>query len=121
MICSNVNTDLQIYVRECNTGKEAWENLAGHFEEKTLSKKIYWWKKLFSLRMDKNTNMETHVNNVKTIAEHLEALGKPIAEDELVMVLISSLSEDYNNLVYCSCDSEGRATHVDVCERSGHH
>ena len=43
--------------------------------------------------------MECHVNNVKTVTDHLEALDDAVAEKDLVMILISSLPEDYNNLI----------------------
>ena len=40
-ICLGVSTPLQIYVRDVNKAKDAWDNLASHFEEKTLSRKIF--------------------------------------------------------------------------------
>ena len=33
-ICLAVSTNLQIYVRNTKTSKEAWDNLSNHFEEK---------------------------------------------------------------------------------------
>ena len=98
-ICLAVSTSLQIYVRNSKTGKEAWDNLASHFEEKTLSKKIYYRRMLYSARMAKGTSMVSHVNNIKTIAEHLEAVDDPVVEKDLVMILISSLPDEYNNLI----------------------
>ena len=99
MICLAVDADLQIYVRDCKSGKEAWDSLAAHFEEKTLSKKIMYRRRLYSIRLDSNTTMEAHVNKLKDIADHLQAVDDPVAEKDLVMILISSLSEDYNNLI----------------------
>ena len=49
--------------------------------------------------MEKGTNMVTHVNNIKTIAEHLEAINDEVAGKFLVMILISSLPNEYNNLI----------------------
>ena len=99
MICLGVEADLQIYVRDCNSGKEAWDSLAAHFEEKTLSKKIMYRRKLYSIRLDSNTTMEAHVNKLKDISDHLQAVDDAVAEKDLVMILISSLSDDYNNLI----------------------
>ena len=94
--CLSVSTPLQIYVRNVKTAKEAWDSLSGHFEEKTLSRKIFYRRKLYSLRMQKNTDMVNHVNSLKTISEHLESLGDVVAEKDLVMILISSLPDEYN-------------------------
>ena len=43
--------------------------------------------------------MTEHINKLKTISEHLEALDDAVLEKDLVMILISSLPEDYNNLI----------------------
>ena len=99
LICLSVTTNLQIYVRNAKTPMEAWDSLANHFEEKTLSRKIFYRRKLYSARMEKGSDMVGHVNNLKTIAEHLEALDDAVAEKDLVMILISSLPEEFNNLI----------------------
>ena len=98
-VCLSVATNLQIYVRSANNAKEAWDNLSGHFEEKSLSKKIFYRRKLYSARMEKGTNMVTHINYVKTLSEHLESVDDPIAEKDLVIILISSLPDEYNYLI----------------------
>ena len=85
-----VSKECKIYVRSAKTSKEAWETLEKHFEEKTLSRKIMYRQKLYWLRME-NENMIEHINKLKTIAEHLEALDDAPPERELVMILLSRL------------------------------
>ena len=98
-ICLAVEDSLQIYVRNTKTSTEAWQSLANHFEEKTLSRKIKYLRQLYDARPERGAGMLAHVNNLKTISEHLEALDHAIAERDLVMTLISSLPPSYNNLV----------------------
>ena len=43
--------------------------------------------------------MLAHVNYIKTLSEHLEAVGDAVAEKDLVIILISSLPEEYNHLI----------------------
>ena len=43
--------------------------------------------------------MTEHINYIKTLSEHLEAIGDPIEEKDLVILLISSLPDDYNYLI----------------------
>ena len=69
----SVSTNLQIYVRNATKAK-AWDNLSKYFEQKTLSRKIFHRRKLYSARMDEGTNMIEHINFVKTLFEHLEAV-----------------------------------------------
>eukprot|EP00111_Clytia_hemisphaerica_P006416 TCONS_00018648-protein len=70
-----------------------------HFQQKTLSKKIYYRRKLYSARMEKGKDMTEHINQIKTLGEHLEAIDVAIAEKDLVILLISSLPDDYNYLI----------------------
>ena len=99
VICLAVNTSLHIYVRSAKTPQEAWRNLADRFEEKSLARKIFYHRKLYSCRLERGQSMEDHVNNIKTISEHLESLDDPVQEKDLVMILLSSLTDDYNNLI----------------------
>ena len=87
-----------MYVRNTDTGREAWKALEDHFEEKTLSRKINLRQKLYSTKLVSGT-MVDHVNKLKTICEHLESIGDLITENDMVMVLLSSLPTQYNNLI----------------------
>ena len=97
-ICLSVSESLQIYIREAKSAKEAWECLSGHFEEKTLSRKIMLRRKLYHTVLGKG-DMTTHINNIKTVAENLQNLDDGVSEKDLVMVLMISLPESYNNLI----------------------
>lgn len=99
MICLAISTSLQIYVRSAQTPTEAWDNLERHFQQKTLSKKIFYRRKLYASRMASSQDMTEHINNIKTLAEHLEAIDDKVAEKDLVIILISSLPEEYNYLI----------------------
>ena len=94
-----VKPNLQIYVRNCKTAKEAWESLQGRFEKKTLSKKIYYRKELYHACMPAGSDMTAHIDRIKTLAEHLEAVDDAVSEKDLVMILMSSWPAGYNNLI----------------------
>ena len=49
--------------------------------------------------MEKGTQMIDHINYMKTLSEHLEAVGDAAAEKDLVVILISSLPDEYNFLI----------------------
>ena len=97
-ICLAVTESIQVYVRNTDTGREAWKALEDHFEEKTLSRKINLRQKLYSTKLVSGT-MVDHVNQLKTICEHLESIGDIITENDMVMVLLTSLPTQYNNLI----------------------
>ena len=94
-----VKKDLQIYVRGCDSPKAAWDSLKNRFQESSLSKKILFRRKLYNTRLESGGDMETHVNELKTISEQLAAVGDPIDEKDLAMILMSSWPKEYNNLI----------------------
>ena len=67
--------------------------------EKTLSKIIEYRRKLYSVRMERCTTMTEHVNQLKTISEHLEALEDPVIEKDLVMVWYGMVCRTLPDLV----------------------
>ena len=95
-VCLSVSQSLQIYVRSAKTSEEAWDTLEKHFQRNTLSRKIIYRRKLYSARINKGANMVEHI---KMLAEHLEAIDDNIAEKDLVIILISSLPDEYNYLI----------------------
>ena len=68
--------------------------------------------------MGKGDDMTNHVSEIKTISEHLEAIGDPIVEHNLVVILISSLPEEFNYLITAlETIAESTLTWDYVCER----
>ena len=49
--------------------------------------------------MEKGHNMTKYINHIKTLSKHLEDIDDRIAEKGLVILLISSLPEEYNYLI----------------------
>ena len=75
IICLSLSTGLQIYVRSCETSLDAWKSLENWFMEKTLSKRIFYRRKLYALRMAKGTDVVAHPNYMKIITEWLVAVA----------------------------------------------
>ena len=98
-VCLSISQSLQIYVRSADNAKSAWDILEKHFQRNTLSRKIHYRRKLYSARMEKGANMIEHINSIKVLSEHLEAIDDAITEKDLVIILISSLPDEYNYLI----------------------
>ena len=92
-------TLLKIYIRNSKNAKEAWESLANHFEEKTLSSKISLRRQLYDAKLESSGDMVAHINHVKTIADRLEALDDTQSEKDLVYILMSSVPSEYRALI----------------------
>ena len=98
VICLSVSSSNKIYVRNAKTSKETWDALANHFEEKTVSRKVMLRRKLYSMRMEGKSAVD-HINTLRTVNDNLQSLGDALLEKDLVMILLSSLPEEYNNLI----------------------
>ena len=98
VICLSVSSSNKIYVRNAKTSKETWDALANHFEEKTVSRKVMLRRKLYSMRMEGKSAAD-HINTLRTVNDNLQSLGDALLEKDLVMILLSSLPEEYNNLI----------------------
>ena len=120
-ICLSVAANIQIYVRSAANAKEAWENLEKHFEKKSLSQKIYYRRKIYSAKLEKGVSMFEHVNYLQMLSDHLEVVGDPIAENDLVIILISSFTEEFNHLMTAlETIAEDRLTRTYVREKVIH-
>jgi hypothetical protein len=48
--------------------KNAWEALCGVHEAKTIGNKLFFQKRLFTIKMQEGDDMLVHINMVKTLA-----------------------------------------------------
>ena len=94
-----VKKDLQIYVRNSKTAKEAWDALGNRFQKKGLVRRIELRQKLYGTRLNSGGDMVVHVNAIKSISEQLAAVDDPVDEKDLYMILIASWPKEYNNVV----------------------
>ena len=81
-------------MRSAKTSEEAWDTLEKHFQRNTLSRKILYRRKLYSACMNKGANMVEHINHIKMLAEHLEAIDDNMAEKDLVRLGLETIDEE---------------------------
>jgi hypothetical protein len=55
--------------------------------------------------MQDNTNIVKHIHNFRAHLEHLQIVGSPILNDEVVIMLMRSLPQNYQ-LFGCSMQSQ---------------
>ena len=90
----------QLYlITSCKTPEEAWNSLKNHFESNSLANRLFLKKKYLRTMMKEGDDMRNHLKNMKDLANKLAAIGFPVAEDEQVITLISSLPSSYDTLV----------------------
>jgi len=72
---------------------------------KGLSNKLYLKKQLYGLRMKKWTAVLEHLNFFNKVISELLAVDVKIDEEDMTLILLSSLSQSYDHIVttrhYC--------------------
>uniref|UniRef100_A0AAV1T0R4 Retrovirus-related Pol polyprotein from transposon TNT 1-94-like beta-barrel domain-containing protein n=1 Tax=Peronospora matthiolae TaxID=2874970 RepID=A0AAV1T0R4_9STRA len=86
-------------VRSAENAYDAWSRLEGHYEKKSLANTLFLRRRFFTTMMREGDDKLEHINKLKTLAEQLDAVGAPVSEDDLVITLLSSLSESYQFLI----------------------
>uniref|UniRef100_A0AAV1VEJ5 Uncharacterized protein n=1 Tax=Peronospora matthiolae TaxID=2874970 RepID=A0AAV1VEJ5_9STRA len=86
-------------VRSASGAYDAWSQLEGHFEKKSLANKLFLRRLFFTAKMEEGDDVLSHINRIKTLAEQLDAVGAPVSEDDLVITLLGSLSESFAFLI----------------------
>lgn len=98
-ICLLVDDTQLVYVRNAKSAKEAWDALQFHYEKPSLTNKLYLRKKMLSLRLEKNGDMQAHINSVVNTAEQLRSAGENVADADIMTTLLCSLHDGYDPLI----------------------
>lgn len=99
VVCLSMEDSQLALVRSCKDVVEAWKKLEDHYEKKSLANKLFLRKRFFAMEMREGDDMLTHINEVKTLAEQLEAIGASVNDEDLVITLLCSLPESYGFLI----------------------
>ena len=79
--------------------KPVWDALCEHFEKNTLANKLLLKKQYFRMEIKKGSSIETHMKEMKELADRLAALGAAVLEEDQVVTLLGSLPPSYQMLV----------------------
>lgn len=87
------------YVKNCTKASDAWNKLADIHKPSDPIQRVNLYKKLLSLRMPANSSIVEYLNDFTETSNKLAEMGLEINEELLVVILLSSLCNDYQNFV----------------------
>lgn len=87
------------YIRNCTTSHQAWRKLEETYMPRGPLQKVSLYKRLVNLKMPEGGNTVQHINEFSEIYEKLSETGIQIQEELLVIMLMSSLSSEFENFV----------------------
>lgn len=99
LIVQRIGNDYLEYVKGKNNPKDAWTSLCSAFERKGVSNRMFLRRKLLTLTMKENENLESHLLTFEQILRDLKAVGAKMEEEDIVCQLLLSLPESYESVV----------------------
>lgn len=88
-----------IHIREKTNARDTWNALKTYHQKATLTSKVYLLKRICSLKLTDDGNMEDHINNMLDLVNKLTALGEQLMDHLIVAMMLSSLPDSYNTLI----------------------
>lgn len=98
-IALTVGDPLLGHIRNAKSAHETWKQICSVFEQKGLSTRIFLRRKLINLKLDESVPMQSHISEIRELADQLESIGDTVKDTELAIILLCSLPERYNPLI----------------------
>jgi len=99
---ANINLSLRPcaakVTKKCVTSKAAWDALRGEYESTALVRLNGLYSALFKTRFESFTSIQQYVDHILSIAEHLEAIGQPFADNVVGGIILGGLPEQFRSL-----------------------
>jgi hypothetical protein len=116
LIVMSVDDDQNSFLFDATTSKEMWENLKDAYQEVSSANKMRLRSLFLNYKKDPRKSMLAHINKVKEMVQELKAIGTEVPKEEIILVLLQSLPEEYR-VVKSSLKTRDNLTVETVCAR----
>lgn len=86
-------------VKDKSTAKEMFDTLESLFVRKTIASQLFLRKQLLTMKYNDNEDISSHILKFDTKIRELKATGTKLEETDVIVHLLLTLPESYNNLV----------------------
>ena len=81
------------------TTAEIWKHLKELHETSDKSRAFFLKNQLFSIMMDEHISLQEHLNKIKAIRDQVEAIGRTMEEEDMVVITLKSLPKSYEHFI----------------------
>ena len=78
---------------------EVWHKLADQFQRKSWANKLSLRRKLYSLKLNEDQSVQSHIKAITEIFDKLSIIGDPLDDENKVVHLLASLPKSFDMLV----------------------
>lgn len=96
-ICLSVGTSALAHVRNATTPYQAWTNLQKAYEDKGLSRRLGLLRSLFAMKL--SDSMQSYLSKITELAQQLDDIGAPLADEFIAVIMLSGLPSNYDPLI----------------------
>lgn len=94
-----VEDDQLRHIRDTSSAKEAWTALQNYHQKASLTNQVFLFKKICSMKLSENDDMESHLKAMLNSVDQLAALGETSKVKMIIALLLCSLPESYSTLI----------------------
>ena len=94
-----VANKMLVYIASSTMAKEVLDTLKSSLEAQGALRIVQAWQKLFWSQCEDDTLTEEHIRTLHGYQEELHSLGQKIKWEELCIILLTSLPENWNNYI----------------------
>lgn len=109
-ICLNVNPACHPHVRNAKTAKEAWDNLKLAYDNQGISRRLALKRKLCRINCNDFESMNLYLSEILSITQDLADLGCAVDDEEIAVIMLCGLPDEYNPLVMTIESSQTKLT-----------
>ena len=78
---------------------EVWNKLENVFQQKSFANKLRLKRKLYNLKLSSGDSLQNHLKSCSELFDALAVIDDAIAEEDKVIILLSSLPDNYSTFV----------------------
>lgn len=86
------------YVKDKENPKEVWSALGEVFERKGMSNRMHLRRKLLTIKMASNDDLQNHLLMFDGLVRELKSAGGKIEEEDIICQLLSSLPKSFDSV-----------------------
>lgn len=99
LIAMRVSASYQSMIRDAKSAIEAWQILQNFFVRRNLHNRVQLRKQLHEFEMRAGDDLLQHLMRFDELCVRLAAVGDAMGDEEKLVILLGSLSDDYDGMV----------------------
>eukprot|EP00253_Pinus_taeda_P011625 PITA_11625 len=94
-----VTDDQLLQIPFGKTAAKIWQHLKELHETSDKSRAFFLNNQLFSIMMEEHMSLQEHLNKIKDIRDQLEAIGRTMEEEDMVVITLKNLPKPYEHFI----------------------